>query len=381
MDQAPHDLTRITAELESAAGAKKCHACGCFREALAQLRSAQLPEDAQRELLPVLERGEAVLQPKRYDCLGCEVCWPANALNLAGEAFPELVTTAACPADVPQRRAAWPPYSGTYRVLDSGGDVAVCVLTSEPLMERVAAAAPPRVALVGALYTENLGIERVIANVLSSPNLTTLVLCGADSRQRIGHLPGQSLLALVAGGLDERGRIAGALGRRPVIKNVSTEMVTEFREQIAVVDRIGEEDAAVLLSEIAALPVRAARRSTAASGQAPERIVTGPVGPLVLDPKGYFVVFPDRGRDRIVLEHYENGGTLSQVLEGSQASELWTAVIARGLLSRLDHAAYLGKELALAEVALRTGAVYVQDRAPEPSCGSDCGCHVSAKEA
>jgi dihydropteroate synthase len=33
-----------------------------------------------------------------------------------------------------------------------------------------------------------------------------------------------------------------------------------------------------------------------------------------------------------------------------------------GLVSRLDHAAYLGSELAKAEIALKTGKEYIQDR-------------------
>jgi tetrahydromethanopterin S-methyltransferase subunit A len=39
--------------------------------------------------------------------------------------------------------------------------------------------------------------------------------------------------------------------------------------------------------------------------------------------------------------------------------------IDRGLISRLDHAAYLGRELARAEESLRSGEPFVQDAAPE----------------
>ncbi len=53
------------------------------------------------------------------------------------------------------------------------------------------------------------------------------------------------------------------------------------------------------------------------------------------------------------------------MIEGHSAAELYTPAIAQGLLSRLDHAAYLGRELARAEVALLTGARYVQDAAAE----------------
>ena len=62
------------------------------------------------------------------------------------------------------------------------------------------------------MHTENLGIERVIRNVLANPNIRILLLCGEDTRQLIGHLPGQSLESLFANGLDEKKRIIGAKG-------------------------------------------------------------------------------------------------------------------------------------------------------------------------
>jgi len=51
----------------------------------------------------------------------------------------------------------------------------------------------------------------------------------------------------------------------------------------------------------------------------------------------------------------------------------------RQLLSRLDHAAYLGRELARAEHALSSGQAYVQDGAPEKSISAACGCHDAAR--
>ena len=380
MPEATERLTTLLEDLRSATAAKKCHHCGCFRGTVEQLHKVMpsLPTEATRELLPVVSEGLSRLVPSEYDCLGCAVCWPANVLNLAVEEFPEAAIEAdsACPTDIPERRAGWPPYPGNFRVLDAAGDVAVCVLTSEHLVEPIATAAPARVAIVGAVYTENLGIERILTNVLANPNLTTLLLCGADSQQRIGHLPGQSLLSLVANGLDERGFIVGAPGRRPVIKNVSREAVETFRREIAVIDRIGTEDLAGILATVAALPPSKTRRTAETAGIGPAPIRAEPPARLVLDPKGYFVVLPDRVRGVLVLEHYENDGVLALVVEGARADEVVATVIARGIVSRLDHAAYLGKELALAERSLATGEPYVQDRAPEPECGSRCGCHT-----
>jgi tetrahydromethanopterin S-methyltransferase subunit A len=87
--------------------------------------------------------------------------------------------------------------------------VAVCILNSEALAARLAATGPAELAIVGPLHTENLGIERIIRNVLANPNIRFLLICGEDTRQAIGHLPGQSLVSLFAHGLEEDGRIRG----------------------------------------------------------------------------------------------------------------------------------------------------------------------------
>jgi len=51
-------------------------------------------------------------------------------------------------------------------------------------------------------------------------------------------------------------------------------------------------------------------------------------------------------------------------------------VIDEGLISRLDHAAYLGRELARAEQSLKGAAPYVQDRAAGEvqEMQTACGC-------
>jgi tetrahydromethanopterin S-methyltransferase subunit A len=61
---------------------------------------------------------------------------------------------------------------------------------------------------------------------------------------------------------------------------------------------------------------------------------------------------------------------LDCVIEGATPSALYATAIERGLVTRLDHAAYLGRELARAEQSLRTGEPYVQDRAAGMERGS-----------
>jgi tetrahydromethanopterin S-methyltransferase subunit A len=376
---------QIVDELQAATAAAKCHKCGCFHGALQQLARAlpSLPPDVQAEITQVLEAGAAGAIPEEYACLGCAVCWPANALNLAAQAFPDatLATEAACPTDIPAAALGWPPLPGNYRVLDAGGVIGVCVLTSEGLVADIASAQPAGVAIVGTLFTENLGIERIITNTLANPNVMTLLVCGADSQQRIGHRPGQTLLSLMAHGIDERRRVIGAEGRRPFVKNLSLEAIDAFRREITVVDRVGEVDAAAILDLLRRSSVHRETRPTptgrvagkvAGNVEGPTPVRAQPPEQLVLDPKGYVVLFPDRGRGLIRVEHYETDGRLAHVFEGTRSDELYSTIIARGLVSRLDHAAYLGQELARVQRALACGEAYVQDQAPEPSCDQGC---------
>ena len=47
-------------------------------------------------------------------------------------------------------------------------------------------------------------------------------------------------MALHANGLNERGRVVGSNGAIPIIQNIPREFVDRFREQVEVVDLIGE---------------------------------------------------------------------------------------------------------------------------------------------
>ncbi|MDH7597656.1 MAG: tetrahydromethanopterin S-methyltransferase subunit A [Methanothrix sp.] len=127
----------------------------------------------------------------------------------------------------------WPPVRGDYRIGDRGRGVAVVTLASR-LDIRGAA-------IVGTCKTENLGVEKIVANIISNPNIRYLIVCGAESR---GHLPGDAIVSLHRNGIDESGRIIGAAGAIPFIQNLQREAVERFRRQIDVVDMRGVEDAA-----------------------------------------------------------------------------------------------------------------------------------------
>jgi tetrahydromethanopterin S-methyltransferase subunit A len=137
------------------------------------------------------------------------------------------------------------PWRGEFCVGNPESQVAVVTLA-----DRLALPAD-KVAIWGQMKTENLGIEKVVANVVSNPNLRYLVLCGEEVR---GHRSGQSLLSLHGSGYDENGRIIGARGAVPYIENLPREAVERFRVQVEIIDLIGVKDIGRILARMSELP-------------------------------------------------------------------------------------------------------------------------------
>jgi tetrahydromethanopterin S-methyltransferase subunit A len=316
------------------------------------------------------------LVPQRYECLGCDICYPAVALNALSTAGGCALDEAVCPTEPVETRAGWPPLPGSYRVLRYRAPVAICTLNSEDLIDRVAAVGAEAIAIAGGLQTENLGIERLLTNVLANPFIRFVVVCGADSQKAIGHLPGQSLVSLARDGLNASCRIINAKGKRPVLRNLEPAAVDHFRRTVEVIDHIGVSDIELIMTAVRACADRNPGPADPFTPNSVPQSIAGTVPKKMLsDPAGYFVIFIDRVRGLLNIEHYQNNGVLTTIIEGHSAVEVYMTAIERGLLSRLDHAAYLGRELARAEHSLLPGESYVQDAAPE-RCSASCGCHA-----
>lgn len=366
-------ILKIVEEIKNGIRFEKCRKCGCQSGTVLAIEKMlpKLREEDRALLRPVIEEARATFQEKEYDCLGCKMCFPAAAINELLKAYPDLAQEAVedvCAGDIEAReREGWPPLPGNYKVFRYHAPVAVCTLNSRDLISQLAAASHDGISIVGSLNTENLGIERIIKNVVSNPNIRFLILCGEDSEQKVGHLPGQSLISLFQNGVDENKRIIGAKGSRPVLKNMYRDLISRFLKQIRHVDMIGCSGIPDILEKASAC----ARENPMAyliggslKIEVP-KIEARPPRPLQIDPNGYFVIFPVPERDCMVAEHYKNDGTLDAVIEGKEISYIYMTAIEMGLLSQLDHACYLGKELERATNSLRTGIPYEQDKAQD----------------
>lgn len=85
-------------------------------------------------------------------------------------------------------------------------------------------------------------------------------------------------------------------------------------------------------------------------------------GKHIHDPSGCFRIALDRKKSEIVVGHFSYGASRpSAIVRGSDPLAIVLGAVKQGLISRLDHAAYLGSELEKARTALTLGRSYVQD--------------------
>ena len=80
------------------------------------------------------------------------------------------------------------------------------------------------------------------------------------------------------------------------------------------------------------------------------------------DKLGWFKIQVDREAKQIVAIHYPPGSKEPvTVIKGEDSRTVYQTIIREQLITKHDHAAYLGKELEKAAIALRLGRSYVQD--------------------
>ena len=243
----------------------------------------------------------------------------------------------------------------------------MCALTSEKLVSQLSK--HPGVAIAGIVQTANLGIERILLNLISNSSVRFLLVCGRDSPV---FQQGQSILALAENGVDENRTIVGGEGYQPVLRNLTQEQVDRFRRQVQVLDSMGLEDLASLTRRIEELrsisPGPFVEAPVEAAGESFVEIKPGGRRePLVYDPKGYFVISADRVAGELVVLHYLPDNTPAHEMRGRSAGPMMLGLIREGLVSQLSHAAYLGEELAKAQAALTLGLEYKQDLPLRPA--------------
>ena len=365
-------IEKIQLELEKGMGLNKCRKCGCMKETLENFSSILPSLDTKgfRALFENVQRWKSQMQPIAYSCLGCKYCYPAVATNIFNESFPESESKSpVCAFEV--KEDTWPPVPGEYFASCDGPEcpVAVSTLASVELAEKLDSIRPKELCIVGKTETENIGVDKVIKNIITNPTIRVLLLTGKESE---GHQSGSTLLALYEKGVDENMRIVGSPGRNPVLRNVTRQEVESFRKQVKVMDAIGlydenkivdkiretaKESAASCSCENCSDEGKALQVTTSSLIQAEESIK------VEMDKAGYFVIIPFSARGIITVEHYSYDNKLLRTIEGGNARTIYWTIIKNDWVTQLSHAAYLGRELEKAELSLKLGFKYIQDGA------------------
>lgn len=263
------------------------------------------------------------------------------------------------------RHAQWPYVPGTYFVLDANAPVAITTLGSVKFASELAEKKPQGVSIIGKVETENIGLEKIIKNIIANPAIRFLILCGKEPPK---HLTGACLKALFIHGMTSDKKIPHAPGMRPMLPNTSMEEVERFRTQVEMVEMIDCMDSTQIFQKATELQARNPGRFADIGMQATKQLVVENIPArhfdpqrIKLDPAGYFVITPEA--EHILVEHYDYKERLVRTITGDNARDIYLTIVAEGWVSHLDHACYLGKELSRAEYQRKFGIEFVQDGA------------------
>ncbi|TNF52386.1 DUF4346 domain-containing protein [bacterium] len=309
-------------------------------------------------------------------------------MTLLTTKFPALASTTLSSCEFEVNADSWPPVAGDYSILDVSAPVAVSTLSSSKLEEKLAQQRPEGLCIVGKTETENIGIDKIVRNIITNPSIQFLLLVGKDTA---GHQSGTTLMALWENGVNKNMRIIGSKGRRPVLKNVTSSEVKTFRKQVHIDNLIGCENTRTITKRVRELAGQSVKSKTVISLNNPvsscgchsccdETSISKPLrekpsfpprvaakkhkkSSIKLDRAGYFVIIPSRKKKNITVEHYSYENKLIRTIEGKNSRDIYLTIIDNNWIIDLGHAAYLGKELARAELSLQQGLAYVQDGA------------------
>jgi len=258
-------------------------------------------------------------------------------------------------------QSKWPVVSGNYRTINPDGQIAVCTLTTEDL--NLNEKTFDRIAIIGTLMTPNLGIEKIIQNIITNSNIRYLVLCGKDSPV---FNAGQAIQCLFKYGVNTERRIKNAVGHFPVLKNLSDEKINTFLQQVELVDCIEENKIENIKQTFNNLKLK--KPFTSINNVDIEEPLFTPlkaVGrriPLDYDEKGFFIITINQEKMEIIVKHYYKDNRPGYIIKGRTSESILLAILEKGLVSQLSHAGYLGTELAKARTALKLDLKYTQDQ-------------------
>ena len=139
------------------------------------------------------------------------------------------------------------PTNETVFYGDKKSNLAICTLADVNLLKKINDSEYMNcVSIAGRLFTENRGIENLLAYLYENKHVKFLVICGKDVW---GHKPGESIIKLKKFGVDENKKIIHSSSPEPII-NSSDEEISHFQNNVKIIDLIGNRDFISIQKEI-----------------------------------------------------------------------------------------------------------------------------------
>jgi dihydropteroate synthase-like protein len=180
------------------------------------------------------------------------------------------------------------------------------------------------------LDADSVGVNALLARLSSEVNASMLLATEKSSKAQ-GTIREEAIAAKMMFLAKKRGSVPKDLG-------IDLLVLKDKRKREEAYNEILEADAQVTMADKA-------------------------VEPATVDPQGMFKITVDRNAVSIVVLHFATSEKAkpSNIVKGGTAEAVYAKIVEMSLVTRLDHAAYLGSELAKAEIALKTGKEYIQD--------------------
>ncbi|MBU0546638.1 MAG: hypothetical protein ABH876_02175 [Patescibacteria group bacterium] len=133
-------------------------------------------------------------------------------------------------------QSGWPINPGTYKVRDPISPVAVICPAQDSVLQEVAIYYGA--AISGPCITPDRGVELVITNIVSNPNIRLIILAGKDS----GHLAGDVIYCVNKYGVDLKKRrvLRTKSPTNPYLMNLKDEVIARFQRQVQVINLLGD---------------------------------------------------------------------------------------------------------------------------------------------
>ncbi len=256
----------------------------------------------------------------------------------------------------------WPVEPGRYKTGNKKSPVAVCTMASVDIELPM-----DNIAILGKNVTENVGVEKIVKNTISNPNIRFLICCGKISK---GHFVANAIESLIKNGVDENKRIIQARGAMPILKNLTKKQIDHFRKQVKVICMQGEEDVKKIMEKVD----ECIKQNP---GPFKSFIITKKVKTIIADydkdkqftaddklDKSSFNIILDRDKKQIIVERHIGYGSDRKhdcSIIGKTTEQIMGTLVKKKLISGLYHSSYLAKELQKAEIALKSNLPYEQD--------------------